>query len=186
MKKSITRRVLLLALAIGLLCSLALSASAAAGYASQGSPSTGIFCNISTYSTAAVVKPYTQTQVQHNKGIATTVGVSYTLTHSTTGSASFSGTVEVDFVALAYEAGAQAGVAYTASHSIDASVSFTVPAEEKSGRYRIEVVFPRDHVTITTGEYYITGKTNMKTYTIDVMPRVNDAFHRLTRYADAL
>ena len=165
---------------------LSVSVSAASGYASQGSSASGKYCQITTSTRAAIIKPFTLTQTEHRQGITTTVGLSHTVTVGCEASTTYETKVGVEFAGVSAEAGMSAGVAVSASYSIGSSVSYTTGESVADGRYRIEAVFPCDYVRIVVGTYSSAGSTIVKDTYIESMPRPDDVYHRLTRYADAV
>lgn len=185
-KRKFLLRMIALTLMIMLSFSYATPVLAATGYASVGSPSSGCICEINTTSTISTVKPYTATQAEHRQGRSTNIGISYTVTNTTTSSREFSSFVQGTYLVVTVQAAAKAGVSESASHSIGASVTYTIPANTPDGRYRIEAVFPQDRVSFVVSEYNTSGTRVVKTAVIDRMPRPEDAYHRLVRYADAI
>lgn len=185
-KKKFLLRMIALTLMIMLSFSYATPVLAATGYASVGSPSSGYICEINTTSTVAATKPYTATQAEHRQGYSTSIGISYTSTVTSTSSSTFSAEVGATYLGVTVKAAASAGVSESASHSIGASVTYTISANTPDGRFRIEAVFPQDRVTIVISEYNASGTRVVKTVVIDRMPRPEDAYHRLMRYADAI
>lgn len=185
-KKKFLLRMIALTLMIMLSFSYATPVLAATGYASVGSPSGGYICEINTTSLIAAVKPYYATQAEHRQGYPTNIGISYTVTNTTTSSSTFSAKVGTTYLGVTAEAAISAGVSESASLSIGASVTYSITAGTPDGRYRIEAVFPQDRVTIVISAYNTSGTRVVKTAVIDRMPRPEDAYHRLMRYADAI
>lgn len=185
-KRKFLLRMIALTLMVVLSFSYATPVLAATGYASVGSPSSGFICEINTTSLIAAVKPYYATQAEHRQGYPTNIGISYTVTNTITSSSTFSAKVGTTYFGVTAEAAISAGVSESASHSIGANITYTVPADTKDGRYRIEAVFPQDRVSIVISAYNTSGTRVVKTAVIDSMPRPEDAYHRLVRYADAI
>jgi len=147
-KKKFLLRMIALTLMIMLSFSYATLVLAATGYASVGSPSGGYICEINTTSLIAAVKPYYATQAEHRQGYPTNIGISYTVTNTTTSSSTFSAKVGTTYLGVTAEAAISAGVSESASLSIGASVTYSITAGTPDGRYRIEAVFPQDRVSI--------------------------------------
>lgn len=185
MQKKKFSKYLLSLLVLVLYCSIVPHAHAATGYVNRGSSSSGIYCRVTTDTRAAIVKPFYLTQSEHRKGISTTVGVTHTITVGCEASSSYEAKVGAEYAGISAEAGVSAGVSVSASYSIGSSVSYTIDSSVSDGRYRIEAVFPFDYVHIVVGTYSpAVNRIVVDTY-IDRMPRPNDVYHRLTRYADA-
>lgn len=185
-KKKFLLRMIALTLMIMLSFSYATPVLAATGYASVGSPSSGYICEINTASTISAVKPFYATQAEHRQGYPTDIGINYTATVTSTSSSTFSTKVGATYLGVTLEAAASAGVSESASHSIGANVTYTIPANTPDGRFRIEAVFPQDRVTIVISAYNTSGTRVVKTVVIDRMPRPEDTYRRLVRYADAI
>lgn len=186
MRNKKARRIVAVTLLLVLSCSLATPAHAATGYASKGSPTSGAYCHINTSTRVAVVKPFFLSQAEHREGFPTTIGVNYNVSVGCEASSSYEVKVGAEYAGLSAEAGRTAGVAVNASFSIGPSVSYSIGAEKPDGRYRIEAVFPCDYVSILVGTYSPAGNRIVVDTSISSMPRFEDVYHRLTRYADAV
>lgn len=69
---------LVIVLLIAILSNLALPANAASPgthYAHNGSPSSGIVCDVTTKVTSKAIEPDYESQTKHKKGTSTTIGV---------------------------------------------------------------------------------------------------------------
>ncbi len=185
MKKVTVVRSISFVLCMLLMCSLASPALAATGYAASGSPTSGVYCNVNTISTTVDIKPYYATNTLHTIGYTTEIGVTQTWTECSESSAEISATVGVEYLSISASACASAGVSESVSHSIGVSIAYTIPATTASGRYRIEACFPRDTVHIVVTTYSPSVIQVVADKTITYMPRESEAYHRLTRYADA-
>lgn len=133
---------------------------------------------VSTTSVNAKVKPIYATQTYHKKGITTTIDVENSVTKSVETSGEITGEWGGPFIT----ASVSLGVALSESMTVTASVSYSLK-NQKSGRYRIETVFPGEKVTFAGyKEYY--GRT-YKEYSknITYMPSKFESYKRLKRYS---
>lgn len=136
------------------------------------------YASINASSVDSKVIPIIETQARHKKGTQTTIGVSKSVTKSVTTSAKITGSYGV----VAWRVDASFGLDNTSSTTVTASISYTL-TNEKSGRYRIETVFPGKKVVCNVYEVtqYMTKKIYSKT--ISYRPKKNAAYKRLKRYA---
>lgn len=187
LRKTLFMRIVSLATAIVLVCSCILSASAVTNTATKNVTQGSNILRYRVTSTTSTDKvlALTQTQALHTKGIATTIGIASSVTKKVSSSASVSGTVGPVYVTVSLSLAKKLGDAESASYTVGTSVQYTIPATTASGRYRIEVVFPQDKVSFSVVQQNSSGGlTPMASGTITTMPRRDDSYRRLNRYAD--
>ena len=138
---------------------------------------------IYAYTTSNVIKPITDTQALHTKGVSTTIAVSSAIQKTSTSSASISSTVGVSYLGVSTDLAIEVGVAESVSHTVGASVSYTIPASKPTAYYRIEVVFPQYRITYKVFKVTPTSTTTLLNKTITSMPIITDAYHRCYKYA---
>lgn len=136
---------------------------------------------ITTNVTAKFV-PVSASQALHKKGYTTTIGVSSSKSNSV--SATTNLTVGVD--AIFGSMSASMGVGSSATYTTGSSISYTISSSTRTGRYRIEHVFPGMKVQqqkFTKDKK--SGREKIKwSRTVSYAPRPRDAYRRLARYAD--
>lgn len=159
------------------------AASPGTYYAHNGSPSSGIVCEVTTKVTSKAIKPYYESQTEHNMGIPTTIGVSSGFSSSYSVSASLSATVGASYMGITASATASAGVSESVTYTTTISRSWTVPATTADGLYRIETVFPQFLTRIRIYRYTLTSTTTVVDKTI-VLADKTDSYLRLYRYAN--
>lgn len=140
---------------------------------------------VTTYDTTAAVKPVYASQALHTKGYTTTIGVSSDVTTTSTASATVSATVGAEFAGISASTALSLGASASVSYRVGTSIVYTISAATANGRYRIDVVFPQNKVNFHFFQSTASGTKTIKNVTITSMPRTNDAYHKLTRYADA-
>lgn len=172
---------ILAALCLNSLSVFAASKTVALSGSSQGARA---LC-VTTYETSAAVKPVYASQALHTKGYQTTIGVSYAVSTSTTASSTIQASVGAEFAGISASTALSLGVSNSVSYTVGTNISYTISPSTASGRYRIEVVFPQNKVNFHIYETTASGINTIKNKTISSMPRINDAYHKLTRYADA-
>lgn len=139
---------------------------------------------VTTYETTAKVVPITSTQTLHTKGYTTVIGVSSSVTKTCTAESTISAAVGAEFGPIAMEMSSSLGVGYSAALTVGTNVSYTVGSGTASGKYRIEVVFPRKNTNYYVYDTAASGFTTIVDETIKAMPCPNDAYHKLSRYAN--
>lgn len=180
------KKIVSFVLVISCLLSITIPASAASvTKVISGNNRSGRAIRVTTYSTPVAVYGITSSQALHTKGYTTTIGVSSSVSRTYTASATISGTVGVNYDGYALSACLSLGVDYQASHAVGTSVSYTIGAGTASGRYRIDIVFPRNKTNFYVYNSTAKGNTTILNKTISYMPRSYDAYHKLTRYAGA-
>lgn len=93
---------------------------------------------VSATDRTVIVSPIASTNVYHQRGYSTTLGVAYTESRSYSPSASIAVTFKFPGADLA----AGLGFATTVSYAVTTNMSFTIPATTSKGHYRISVGFP--------------------------------------------
>lgn len=133
-----------------------------------------------TTNVTAYVNPVYDSQALHTKGYITTIGVNSTKTNSCSASTSLTAGVDAAFVQLS----TTLEVGTSVSYSTGTSITYTITADTASGWYRIEHVFPRVQVKQQKVRLDYSGETIEWQRTISYAPKLNDAYRRLTRYAN--
>ena len=161
----------------------AYAASPGTYYAQNGSPSSGIVCEVTTKVTSKAIKPYYDSQTEHRKGIPTTIGVSSGFSSSYSVSASLSATVGASYMGITASATASAGVSESVTYTTTINRSWTINENIPDGLYRVETVFPQFSTRIRIYRYTLTSTTTVVDKTI-VLADKTDSYLRLYRYAN--
>lgn len=133
------------------------------------------------YGKVSKIYPIYETQVQHTKGITTTVTVSKTYSHTFTASSSVSASFKTGFVFTEATINAQGGISTSDTTSIGASIAFTVPASTDNGRYRVEHV--HEIYDAIYGSYTLDGASE-QVFTKYSLPGYKDSYTRFIQYAN--
>ncbi len=180
------KKIVSFVLVISCLLSITIPASAASvTRVISGNSQRGRAMRVTTYSTTAAVYGITSSQALHTKGYTTTIGVSSSVSKSCSASATLSATMGANYRGLALSACGSLGVSEQASFTVASSVNYTIDSKTASGRYRIDVVFPRNKTNFYVYNSTAKGNTTILNKTISFMPRPHDAYRKLTRYAGA-
>lgn len=180
------KKIVSFVLVISCLLSITIPASAASvTRVISGNSQRGRAMRVTTYSTPAAVYSITSTQTLHTKGHTTTIGVSSSVSRTCSASATLSATMGANYRGLALSACGSLGVSEQASYTVGTSVSYTIGAGTASGRYRIDIVFPRNKTNFYVYNSTAKGNTTILNKTINYMPRPYDVYRKLTRYAGA-
>lgn len=125
------------------------------------------------------VYPIVESQAEHKQGITTTISVNSSVTKTETASASFTTGYDGMFAKLE----AEIGVSYSESMTVGSSVSYTL-TNQQSGKYRIEVVYPRYKVNEKVIKRGQSGVQIVYDKTIQTAPKKAGQYKRCRRYAD--
>lgn len=169
MKKKFSRRFLSLALALLLVCQLAVVASAATRSWTSGSNKYYAVLTSSNSSTSYVNTPFSKF---HTAGTATTITATYTTTCSKSATNTFPSSYSGNVVALLNSA----GFVNSTRFGIVSGKAVTVPAGSTTGTYYLTVAFPGNSVSITV--YDVTPdangnatQTRLNTYSSSFTPK---------------
>lgn len=177
MKKSILTLLVASVIIIG--CASPVSAATQSRIIS-GSSQAGITGWQTTTTTTARVYTVPGTNAEHKKGASTTISTSSSQTTSLASSVSLTAGVDAVFATMS----TSMGVTSSTSITTGTTISYTVDKNTANGKYRMEHVFPCDHVK---QEKKLSDKNGTRvtwSRTISYAPRTSAAYRRLTRYAN--
>ena len=145
--------------------------------ASLGSRS---YIQLTTSSVADRTKPIKQSQAEHKKGVETTLCISKSVTKELQASASIAAEYETAGLKLS----GSLGIATSEARTCSTSISYTLK-NQKSGLYRIEVVYPCKKQVFNVYQWLNQSNTCVYSKTIKYAPLKGDSYITFNRYASA-